>query len=148
MGRSGGGGGGASPGKSLLVLLEILVQTPIKKQLDPSGPIVISRGRSVGLALCEKRTLLTELSGSAHIDICLIESHIINYSFSAPICVTGAQHVTQRVVVVIGGIIGGIGICLSCFLFNIQYVIVTFGALYGRINDICTNRLRYFIFLQ
>ena len=50
---------------------------------------------------------------------------------SAPICVTGGQHITQRVVVVIGGIIGGIGLCLCYLLFSMEYVIVMFGVFYG-----------------
>ena len=63
----------------------------------------------------------------------MLNAKISSSCFSAPICVMGAQHITQRVVVVIGGIVGGIGLSLSCLLFNIEYVIVTFGALYGKI---------------
>ncbi|KAL4219937.1 hypothetical protein ACF0H5_020348 [Mactra antiquata] len=53
------------------------------------------------------------------------------YTVAAPICVTAGQHFTQRRVVMLGGVIGALGLTLSNFLFSIEWVILTFGALYG-----------------
>ncbi|XP_045199768.2 monocarboxylate transporter 7-like [Mercenaria mercenaria] len=53
------------------------------------------------------------------------------YTLAAPVCVAAGQHFTQRRVVMIGGLIGALGLSLSGFLFSIEWVIFTFGALYG-----------------
>ena len=57
---------------------------------------------------------------------------MILLNISAPICVTAGTHISQRVVVVIGGLVGGIGLCFSCFLVSIEYVIIVFGVFYGK----------------
>ncbi|XP_060578884.1 monocarboxylate transporter 12-like [Ruditapes philippinarum] len=53
------------------------------------------------------------------------------YTLAAPICVAAGQHFTQRKVVMLGGFIGALGLSLSGLLFSIEWVILTFGALYG-----------------
>lgn len=58
---------------------------------------------------------------------------LVSLMFSAPICVAAGQHFTQRKVVMLGGLIGALGLSLSGLLFSIEWVILTFGALYGKL---------------
>ena len=80
------GGRGSAPRlenhKWLYVSLEILVRTPLEKQLDPSGPIFASLGRSIRHPMKnvddQKKDPLTELSGirRAPRSICSISSMV------------------------------------------------------------------------
>ncbi|KAK3589658.1 hypothetical protein CHS0354_015159 [Potamilus streckersoni] len=53
------------------------------------------------------------------------------YTLSAPICIACGELFTQRKVVMLGGLIGAVGLSLSAFLVNIEFLIFTFGGLYG-----------------
>ncbi|KAL3847658.1 hypothetical protein ACJMK2_018559 [Sinanodonta woodiana] len=53
------------------------------------------------------------------------------YTLSAPICIACGELFTQRKVVMLGGLIGALGLSLSAFLINIEFLIFTFGGLYG-----------------
>ncbi|WAR28885.1 MOT12-like protein [Mya arenaria] len=53
------------------------------------------------------------------------------YTIAAPMCIAAGQHFTQRKVVMLGGLIGGIGLALCGLLFSIEWVILMFGCLYG-----------------
>ncbi|XP_033760670.1 monocarboxylate transporter 12-B-like [Pecten maximus] len=66
-----------------------------------------------------------------HILLCLTFIYLLS---SAPFCLAFGQHFSQRMVVMVGGIVGGVGLALCYFMISIEYIICVLGITVGFAN--------------
>ncbi|XP_069104318.1 monocarboxylate transporter 12-like [Argopecten irradians] len=58
----------------------------------------------------------------------------IVFTITAPFCLAFGQHFSQRLVVMVGGVVGGVGVALCYFMVSIEYIICMFGITVGFAN--------------
>ena len=115
-----GGHGDPDPMEKHKLLLEILVQTSIEKQLDPLGPIA-SLGRFVRPSVKTNlvRTPLTKLSGSPHDTWYMYLRYTIYYYSLAAVCTSPS---TQRVHVWVNFSLGSTVYCICYGYPHVNYL--------------------------